>query len=755
MSEAPIPQANINDLITAHQSVRSGSGDPVSNFIKMLGNYALQGANSVGKGIGDSPILDPMTREGWVANKILGKIPTVGDADSFANNVMSGNWDPSTTSPYSITQPNVAPLLQGKSTSLGGSLADTAGLAMMGHLAGTHGGEPASTIDAQNAVDEVNPSESIPPEVLGKGDFVNPSTEMKINPGKMPLSDDGGPVMPPSQMPAQTENGPQPIQEESSSFPKSSYKKQTPTEINPNYDTNADTGRAGSIRIQPEAELSGPRNQVIAQQATDNIPGNTATLKFQNAEPRMAELGQQKDVLAAGNTTPISEQQLQQNYLNKISQHIAPSGTTPTDAQVTLQQAELMADNQIRQYQAKSGITPGIDGQGNKSYTVEQVSKMKDESNIYNKKLLEARGNGVTLTPAQQIELAGRDGLQETLAQAAPEVGKITQEQSGIYDAVPQLHAAAEKEYQTQLAAPKTIGGKIGQVIQKNPLLAAAVGGLGFADAKNIPDQVGGLLALGSKAIKSGIGSLNTAVNGSSLPTIPPTSPTLTQSTTQSTTPSTQSGVQSTEGRYSIPNINNMGLLTGKALTDKENELTQQIADADAGSNTVAAKKLGGQLTQLQNSATSQQKIQTESENANTIMSTGNRAVSLMNLNGSYASMLNSTDPKYAALGTALQNLQKMTGVDISSAVDKDSLIAKLDEAMSAAQQPLNAALANYYGGNTLNANVSPNLTNLPHVQNIQPQQKEQIGVPVDYHGNFNGKGGGLPPINQLILRNQ
>ncbi len=223
-------------------------------------------------------------------------------------------------------------------------------------------------------------------------------------------------------------------------------------------------------------------------------------------------------------------------------------------------------------------------------------------------------------------------------------------------------------------------------------------------------------------------------------------------------------GVQSAPGRYSIPNINQMGILTGKDLTEKENALTQQIADAHAASDTVTESKLTGQLAQLQNSSGAQKSIQDESVKANTIMATGNRAVSLiqeapvslLNLNGSFDSLMNSTDPKYAALGTALQNLQKLTGVDISSATSKETLISKLDEAMNVSQQPLNAAISQYYGGNTLNANTPPNLSSLPPVQNMQPQQQEQIGVPVDYHGSFVSKagkgGGGLPPITRSFF---
>lgn len=404
------------------------------------------------------------------------------------------------------TKVGASPLFTGQNKSLG-----DAGLNALGVIAPIAGG-----VEAVGSGEAPAPeTEETPPSQLGGLQRMNFPEDEPMTPGMIPPSqradysapasyykdvpaqpnppDNGEAVLPPIQPFKNASNLP-PIPEQPNTdyAPRSSYVKPTPEEINPHYDATAETGKPGAIRIQPNDELNGPRKAVIAQSAVDNIPGTTATEKFTNAEARVAQLGQQRDTIAAQSTALIPESQIREDYYNQIAPYIAPPNTSPTGSQVTPAEAQTMVDNQIAQYQAKNGITPSIDPETQQpSYTVAQVAQMKDQANLYGKKLLEARGNGVSLTPAQQIELAGRDGLQTTLKNAAPDVAKITQEQSGIYDAIPDLSKQAQQEYMTQQNNLPLIQ-KVGNVL-KNPLSLIPISTEIARGGKDIQNVVGGI----------------------------------------------------------------------------------------------------------------------------------------------------------------------------------------------------------------------------------------------------------------------
>lgn len=504
------------------------------------------------------------------------------------------------------TKVGASPIFTGQNKNLGDAGLNALGVIAPFESMGSEGGDEAPAPE----VDETSPSQlgglqrmsfpedepmapgMIPPSQ--RADYSAPASYYKDVPAQPNPPDNGEAVLPPIQPFKNASNLP-PIPEQPNTdyAPRSSYVKSTPEEINPHYDATAETGKPGAIRIQPNDELNGPRKAVTAQSAVDNIPGKTATEKFTNAESRVAQLDQQKDALVTQKTNLIPESQLREDYYKQIAPYVAPANTSPTGSQVTPAEAQTMVDNQIAQYQAKNGITPSIDPDTQQlSYTVEQVSQMKDAANLYNKKLLEARGNGVSLTPAQQIELAGRDGLQATLKNAAPDVAKITQEQSGIYDAIPQLSQKAQQEYTTQQNQP-TLVQKVGKVLT-NPAVEFGLGALGVSQGKNLlnaTENTGAKLlgaarnALNAPITAQGIGARQT------LPPIKQTSPSDVSSPTPTQPPDfsthlddaaihAKTGVPLTQDEYqtAIQDPRNAPGSTARSVLDQKHTETQQIA---------------------------------------------------------------------------------------------------------------------------------------------------------------------------------
>ena len=266
----------------------------------------------------------------------------------------------------------------------------------------------------------------------------------------------------------------------------------------PHYDANAPTGKPGSVHVYLNTDSAyGAEQGANAQAAVDNIPGATATDKYINIPARIAELGDQKNALAAADTSPIPSSVLRNNYMEELKPFTVPDGTVPGKDEMTQSQANKMVDNQMTKSYAKSGVRPNIDPATTQSTnSVTDIASMKDTANIDNQKLLARRGNGTPLSATDQQTLAWRDALQKTLQDEAPNVAKVTKEQSGLYDAAGSLEKQKEADYQAAAKAasqPKQSGlGKIGSLL-RNPIVALPIEALGLREFGNGGADISGL----------------------------------------------------------------------------------------------------------------------------------------------------------------------------------------------------------------------------------------------------------------------
>jgi hypothetical protein len=215
---------------------------------------------------------------------------------------------------------------------------------------------------------------------------------------------------------------------------------------------------------------------------------------------------------------------------------------------------------------------------------------------------------------------------------------------------------------------------------------------------------------------------------------------------------SNHNGIISQQGRYTIDLPQNKGFITGDDYTNNGNQLTQQIAQANASGDTVTATKLAGQKAQLDNTWTQQAPIRETATKINTFAGLANNAyealknynVSLLNLNGSFDSLMNGGDPNAAAAATALQAIKDQTGLDFSHYKTKETLMAALDTAFKQQTNLLNAQNQQFFGGNTLNAGGTT--TNNNTVNSLPAiEDNSELGKPVNYNFNFGKAGQGLP----------
>ena len=194
-------------------------------------------------------------------------------------------------------------------------------------------------------------------------------------------------------------------------------------------------------------------------------------------------------------------------------------------------------------------------------------------------------------------------------------------------------------------------------------------------------------------------------------------------------------------GRYQV-NQSPQGFLTGSDYNTQVNDLTQKIANLSI-TDPIQAESLKGQLASLQNTWSSQQPIRDAVTNAQRTTSIGNSTYNLinkadpsvLNLNGSFDKLLKSTNPAYAALGAALQEIQNETKVDLSHAGTKEALIAALDQAMAVQNAQIDSLMKQFYGGTGKPAS-------LPATPPAFPQAPQRD--PMDYSGIT---GGSLPPV--------
>lgn len=242
--------------------------------------------------------------------------------------------------------------------------------------------------------------------------------------------------------------------------------------INPEEDAEASAGqqvndesiygKPGAVKVYTDPAINGADIEANAQKAVDNIPGVTANQKYQNlgdrklpngqiVKGRMSTLQDQIDAEIDADPKQVPSATLRSNYMDSINHLIAPEGTTPIEAEkqglVTQDQANMYADNFIRQAQLKAGVEPSIDpSTATTSYNLGDIFKMKQQENGMVSPLLTKRANGGNLTPNEQLRIAGRDAYDKTITDTKPSLKNLTLEQSGLYNGLDSLNKARIKE---------------------------------------------------------------------------------------------------------------------------------------------------------------------------------------------------------------------------------------------------------------------------------------------------------------------
>lgn len=263
--------------------------------------------------------------------------------------------------------------------------------------------------------------------------------------------------------------------------------------------------------------------------------------------------------------------------------------------------------------------------------------------------------------------------------------------------------------------------------------------------------SAGGATAAALPATVAGLGNMQNT------PQPPPPNPTPFAGSSTPSAGAGTPGVESAPGRYQTLTPQQDGFMTGQDFTAQQNSLAQKIANEKLN-NPYQANIDNGQLQQLQNTWNNPQYQSVVSSGADYNKFSGlanmaapiiqNAPVGLLNLNGSYTNLLNSTDPNYRALGTLLQQLQLKSNVDFSKATSKEMLLSQLDEAMNIMQTDYTSAKQQYFGGNTLNSGA-PTQSNYQSQSAIStPTPSGNIGQPVHYNTGFGSVGQGLPAMN-------
>lgn len=561
--------------------------------------------------------------------------------------------------------------------------------------------------------EEIKPPINIAPsgsQLIGdmrynQGTF-EPTNQSTIN---IPEADTGGPLIKPQLYSSSNigqENLPE-IQPSNSSLPEI----KNPT----------NTGKPGSIKITLPADINGAAKEVIAQKAVDNIPGTTATEKYTNLQPRLKQLDQGIKAFNASNPIDVPVQNLRANYVDQVKHLIAPTGTLSGEAErmgmVTQDQADMMADNFIRQVELKAGINPPIDmANAQATLPIDQITAMKKAANEINGPLLDKRYAGNGLTPAEQIQIASRDALDKTISVVQPNIKQMSLEQSGIYDSVPSLNKArlTEMKSLSDNPPPSTL-----QKIIKTAKWPLTVAGL--YEAHNLPNVVGSAAALG----KSALSNLNEKVNGSSQFS--------SVSQDVNSMPSTQ--------KFSVSTPLDDGSVVSEQEQGRRQGDLQAKIDQEQLNNPNAANSDLAQFHKNEQEYNAQgniRKVATDTKNL--LLSANNAVEAIQNADPSFLNALNqgfdqmskASNGKYSKLAIDLENLQNLSNVNLSGAKNKESLLAAVDAIVSLQQSRLAAAQDQYSG-----VQVPPSA----------PEISPANTPPPDFHFFGDGGSSNLPPI--------
>lgn len=395
-----------------------------------------------------------------------------------------------------------------------------------------------------------------------------------------------------------------------------------------------------------------------------------------------------------------------------------------------------------------------------------------------------------TWTPFQQVSRYGRNAFDSILDKNHPEAAVLNNDMADLYNGEESIRAGANAEGKAAQKAAveeantvkpnifQRAGNVIGAVAH-NPIAQAAgiseglrggadIGtliGAGGIAGKFLADKTGQAFnafenkigyAPKDKQIKKS-GEIGAPSHQGSKNSNEPSSITDPQSPIHP-------GIISQPGRYAEKTPQELGFQAGKDFRSQDSAYTKQIADLQgkldvSGSSLYQSQidQVKGQQKQLEDTFNDPlyQKVITTGGDYNEFAGVANPAIplinkaplNLLNLNGSYDKLLNSTDKNYQSLGIFLQKLQKQTGINFAQATSGDQIINMLDSVNEIMKNPYTSAKQQYFGGNTLNAGGITTGNDLPPI--VQPINTglPAIGTPVHYDFKFGRAGDSLPAI--------
>ncbi len=449
----------------------------IDDFIKSIQNSGGQvaneltnGVNAFGKVVGGQPLVPSMPGS-----------PTLSDAFNTANEQLAGNMIPG------------GDVLAGQATPE--SLGNTA---LFGLTLGLGGAKSPEDVIKKSEVDEGALGTSLKRDMRYKQG--NPEYKVNPNPERATYST----VAPETSVTKTKTTGANPAPTQATQ-----EQPETPT-YTPIVRGEKEIGKPGAIHINTDGSIDTAQKQTNAQKAVDNIPGTTATDKFNNLNNRMTEISNQIDSYNKANPITIPESAIKSKILDQVKPYIAPRGMQPAEAQIngfiTEEQANIIADDTIRQLKKGAGIE-AITPNTQYDIPIGDVFNMKTSFNKIYGGLLDKRYSGGNLTTGQQVQLAARDGLDQAISEYQPKIKDLTLEQSGLYNSQGQLAKMANSEYQESLKPKPNMFEKVMGNVKSNPAGYLALGGLGLMGGPGLlsaGEIAGGkLINLAGQAINS------------------------------------------------------------------------------------------------------------------------------------------------------------------------------------------------------------------------------------------------------------
>lgn len=517
----------------------------------------------------------------------------------------------------------------------------------------------------------------------------------------------------------------------------------------------ADQAKKNSYYLEDQNKAQAVLDKHVAGDTALEVQHNLP-LQLQEESKRIKNtIGKNPSGITAEHSDPITQQLLKdENTKAMQKQGIELGDNTSYDA--TNKALLKKLDNQLNPGQANLPANETLDG-----------NKLQDYINTIDPTLKSAYkklDNGTALTDSETAALTMRRTASKILKDRYPDAAAALDRQSAMLDANPYVAKAASEEMKTQNAdavaakeadakAAEDAANKNAKVppflrgiktqLDKQPAWAKTAEGVVTAglvgnELQHVPGQLGAAAALGQHTWNSLTSKKDSSAgsgNSTSSPTIYKTK-----------TPLDDGSILS-DGEY-LKKKNDLTTAIGSGMTGEANKNPDQYSKDAAA------------LLNNQSQYDAQKKVRGAATDMHLVDSYANDATDKANKvdNGFFTALLqgyNSNalklNPDYAALAGSLKALQDKTGILLDTATTKSTLLQAIGAAEKKQSQELDAAKFEYNGG-AVTPTTSPNL---PPTQ----QTQQNTHSPLNWSQNDpsvnailnGGKGGGLPPFDQLF----